>query len=87
MLNYYSSISFLMVMSIDRYLAINLAMNQKVRKYRTKLAACIISAFFWIVAFLSVINILIYADVHGCDCQIYFPGRSLNISYILLCNE
>nr|XP_039272555.1 somatostatin receptor type 2-like [Styela clava] len=74
MLNYYSSIMFLTIMSVDRYLAINFAMNQKVAKVRTKRAAFVISSILWILSFVSVVNILIHADVRGCDCQIFFPG-------------
>ena len=77
MLSYYSSITFLTVMSVDRYMAINLAMNQNVKKFRTKTAACVISAAAWILAILAVINILVYADVHECECQIYFPQNGM----------
>lgn len=80
MLNYYSSIMFLTIMSVDRYLAINFAMNQKVAKIRTKRAAFIISSCLWILAFSSVINILIYAEVKECDCHIFFPGGNEQLS-------
>lgn len=65
-------------MSVDRYMAINLALNERARKCRTRIAAVVISVCVWSITLLSVINILMYADVRECQCALFFPGMNLN---------
>lgn len=78
MVNFYSSVGFLTVLSIDRHLAINLAMNRRARILRSTKNAWIASACIWCVAMAGVINILLYAEVQRCGCAIYFPGMVCN---------
>uniref|UniRef100_H2YHK7 G-protein coupled receptors family 1 profile domain-containing protein n=1 Tax=Ciona savignyi TaxID=51511 RepID=H2YHK7_CIOSA len=72
MLNYYTSILFLTMMSVDRYMAINHAMSSKVAKFRSRRAVTIISAVIWVIGFFSIIFILVKAKVQNCDCRIEF---------------
>nr|XP_002123674.1 somatostatin receptor type 2-like [Ciona intestinalis] len=72
MLNYYTSILFLTMMSVDRYMAINHAMSSKAAKFRNTMAVGLISATIWFIGFLSVIFILIQAKVQDCKCNIEF---------------
>ncbi|XP_076812746.1 somatostatin receptor type 2-like isoform X2 [Clavelina lepadiformis] len=79
MLNYYSSILFLTVMSIDRFLAINYALNPKISRLRTRRATATISVIVWMLSFLSVVVIMVKAHVVNCDCVIVFhEGESYN---------
>jgi len=73
MLNYYASILFLMVMSIDRYLAINHAMNSIANKLRSVRAVRLVSIVVWTICFSAVTHILWTAHVLPCDtCAIKF---------------
>uniref|UniRef100_F6T336 G-protein coupled receptors family 1 profile domain-containing protein n=1 Tax=Ciona intestinalis TaxID=7719 RepID=F6T336_CIOIN len=75
MLNYYTSILFLTMMSVDRYMAINHAMSSKAAKFRNTMAVGLISATIWFIGFLSVIFILIQAKVQDCKCNIEFSHK------------
>ena len=73
MLNYYASILFLMVMSIDRYLAINHAMNSVANKFRSVRAVRLVSIVIWAVCLSAVAHILWTAHVLPCNiCAIKF---------------
>jgi len=72
MLNYYASILFLSMMSVDRYLAINHPTNSKATKYRTKRSVAIISSIIWLLGFICVIYVMIKAKTVNCLCQIEF---------------
>lgn len=73
MLNYYASILFLMVMSIDRYLAINHAMNSIANKLRSVRAVRLVSIVVWTICFSAVTHILWTAHVLPCNnCAIKF---------------
>lgn len=73
MLNYYASILFLMVMSIDRYLAINHAMNSIANKLRSIRAVRMVSAVLWAICFMAVTHVLWITHVLPCDvCAIKF---------------
>uniref|UniRef100_F6YX96 G-protein coupled receptors family 1 profile domain-containing protein n=1 Tax=Ciona intestinalis TaxID=7719 RepID=F6YX96_CIOIN len=80
MLNYYTSILFLTMMSVDRYMAINHAMSSKAAKFRNTMAVGLISATIWFIGFLSVIFILIQAKVQDCKCNIEF-SRNLRVAW------
>merc|ERR1739838_2891 len=68
-MSYYSSIFFLTVMSLDRYLAINHAMKSWAMKLRRKRAVYCVSALVWILCFACVLPILIRSKVLGCKCS------------------
>lgn len=73
MMNYYASIMFLTIMSVDRCLAINFPTDDKVAKLRSK--TLLTSSILWMMAILSTIDILKFADVQDCSCQIFFPAE------------
>lgn len=72
MLNYYASILFLTMMSIDRYLAINHAMNSRATKFRTKRSVAAVSMVVWLLGLLCVIYVMVKAEVVNCKCEIKF---------------
>nr|XP_039259778.1 uncharacterized protein LOC120336221 isoform X1 [Styela clava] len=76
-LNYYSSIAFLVVMSIDRYIAVCHGFSSFLQKFRTPLAAAIITVAVWTVCFLICIPIMLYSTPRGhmpnCKCEYQFP--------------
>nr|XP_039259905.1 C-X-C chemokine receptor type 4-like [Styela clava] len=76
-INYYSSIAFLMVMAVDRYIAICHAFSDRLQKLRTQKAAYIITAVVWIIAVLICIPIMMYSTKRGqepyCKCELQFP--------------
>ena len=76
MLNFYASILFLTMMSIDRYMAINHPMSAKVAKYRSKFSVMMISISIWLLGFVSIIYILVKANVANCLCSIEFDDES-----------
>ena len=62
-----------MVMSIDRYLAINHAMNSIANKLRSVRAVRLVSIVVWTICFSAVTHILWTAHVLPCDtCAIKF---------------
>lgn len=71
-LSYYSSVFFLTVMSLDRYLAINHAMTSWGMKLRRKRAVYVVSIMVWALCFGSVMPILIRSSVKGCKCSTDF---------------
>ena len=86
MLNYYASILFLMVMSIDRYLAINHAMNARLSKFRLRKAVYMISMAVWTMGLLCVVFVMIHAQVEGCKCKLIFGrGKTQPLVYYRKC--
>ncbi|KAM9351383.1 neuropeptides B/W receptor type 2b [Symphorus nematophorus] len=62
--NIFSSIYFLTVMSIDRYLVVLATVRSKRMPYRTYRAAKIISLCVWILVILIVMPFTVFADVY-----------------------
>lgn len=79
-LNYYSSILFLMVMSIDRYIAVCHALSPRLEKLRTNRAAYLITLVVWLTSLALCGPIIAYSDKMGyepnCKCQYRFPMPS-----------
>lgn len=77
-LNYYSSIGFLMIMSIDRYIAVCHGFSSFLQKFRTPFAALVITAAVWIISLLICIPIMMYSTPRGvepkCKCEYEFPN-------------
>lgn len=71
-LSYYSSVFFLTVMSLDRYLAINHAMTTLGTKLRKKRAVHLASLGVWLLCFGSVLPITLRSGVKGCKCSTDF---------------
>lgn len=79
-LNYYSSILFLTVMSIDRYVAVCHGLSGRLQKLRTNRAAYIITAVVWLTALVLCSPVIAYSNKMGhnptCKCQYQFPNPS-----------
>ncbi|XP_039253861.1 somatostatin receptor type 2-like [Styela clava] len=77
-LNYYSSVLFLMVMSIDRYVALCHSRSNIIEKLRAKRASQVISIIVWVSSLLCCIPVMIFSDKMGnepnCRCRYEFPG-------------
>jgi len=76
LISYYSSIFFLTVMSIDRYLAVNHAMKSWATKLRQKKSVYITSAAVWALSVFAVVPIFIRSDVKVCKCSTDFSDKS-----------
>ncbi|XP_077966156.1 somatostatin receptor type 2-like [Styela clava] len=90
-INYYSSISFLTVMALDRYIAVCHAFSDRLQKLRTTKAAYIITAIVWTVAILICIPIMMYSTKRGrepfCRCALQFPEYGLDMEAHDICLE
>ncbi|CAK8693147.1 somatostatin receptor type 2-like [Clavelina lepadiformis] len=86
-LNYYASILFLMVMSLDRYIAVCHTFSGIFQKLRSKEAATIITIVTWIVSLLLCIPVMMFSFKIGtnpnCRCSYEFP--SVQLSHIEQC--
>ncbi|XP_063819564.1 neuropeptides B/W receptor type 2 [Pseudophryne corroboree] len=76
--NIFSSIFFLTVMSIDRYLVVVATVRSKRMPYRTYRAAKIISVLVWVLVIVIVLPFTIFADVYMDNlefksCGLNFP--------------
>nr|XP_026695823.1 somatostatin receptor type 2-like isoform X2 [Ciona intestinalis] len=76
-LNYYASIIFLMVMSLDRYIAVCRPFSTPLQKLRKPVSSMIITAVTWLIALLMCIPIMLYSFKVGqkgsCICTYRFP--------------
>ncbi|XP_039262162.2 uncharacterized protein LOC120338263 isoform X1 [Styela clava] len=84
-LNFFVSPLFLMVMSIDRYLAVNKAVSST--KLRNLKSSRLVSVVVWLVALAAVIPL---AYLHSTDgglikkCKPRFPGQKIEVNNIFL---
>uniref|UniRef100_H2YCB6 G-protein coupled receptors family 1 profile domain-containing protein n=1 Tax=Ciona savignyi TaxID=51511 RepID=H2YCB6_CIOSA len=72
-LNYYASILFLVVMSIDRYIAVCHTFSTSLQKLRRPAVSVLITAVTWLIALLMCIPIMLYSFKVGqkgsCICR------------------
>ena len=72
-LNYYASILFLVIMSIDRYVAVCHTLSSTVQKLRHHTSAFIITVSIWSAALLLCIPVMLYSNKSGlapfCRCS------------------
>nr|CAB3262630.1 uncharacterized protein LOC100181055 [Phallusia mammillata] len=77
-LNYYASIMFLMIMSIDRYVAVCHTFSDGLQKLRKPLAAVSITTAAWIICLCLCIPVMLYSATVGthpyCSCSYVFPS-------------
>ncbi|CAK8692217.1 unnamed protein product [Clavelina lepadiformis] len=81
-INYYASILFLMIMSIDRYIAVCHSFSNVTQKLRTESAAVIIAIIAWAIAILMSIPVMLFSAKIGshpyCTCSYVFPAPAPN---------
>jgi len=72
-INYYASVLFLMIMSIDRYIAVCHSFSEKLQKFRRQWAASCITVVTWVIAILLCTPIAMYSTKTGmqpnCKCR------------------
>lgn len=75
-LNYYASILFLMIMSVDRYIAVCHTFSEFLQKFRRQFAAGVITLVTWMVALLLCTPFAMYSTKTGveghCKCEYEF---------------
>ncbi|XP_039254513.2 somatostatin receptor type 2-like isoform X2 [Styela clava] len=81
-LNYYASILFLMIMAIDRYLALCHPMTVGITRFRSRNTWYIVIAMAaWIISLLICIPVMLYSANFGlqphCRCTFEFPKDPL----------
>ncbi|XP_076816326.1 uncharacterized protein LOC143462164 isoform X2 [Clavelina lepadiformis] len=80
--NYNASILFLMIMSIDRYIAVCHSFSKVVKKLRRHRIAVIITVITWLVAISFSLPVIIYSTITGnhpnCVCSYELPAPPLN---------
>jgi len=90
-INYNASILFLMVMSIDRYIAVCHSFSTKLSKLRRPKAVMIIILVAWLMAFLGSIPAMMYATTAGtkpnCQCQFSFPSNEVTPEIEKICRD
>ncbi|XP_076813053.1 somatostatin receptor type 2-like isoform X2 [Clavelina lepadiformis] len=83
-LNFYASILFLVVMSIDRYIAVCRTFSETLQKFRTQRSAAVISLAVWVISLLLCIPIMLYTFKEGvqpdCKCATVFPTPKKNFT-------
>jgi len=88
-INYYASILFLMIMSIDRYIAVCHSFSEKLQKFRRQWAASCITVVTWVIAILLCTPIAMYSTKTGtqpnCKCQYEFELTPETTNYTELC--
>nr|XP_018672649.1 C3a anaphylatoxin chemotactic receptor [Ciona intestinalis] len=81
-LNYYASILFLMIMSLDRYIAVCHTFSTQLQKLRKPVVSVMITAVTWLVSLLICIPIMLYSFKVGikgsCICSYRFPPDPVN---------
>jgi len=81
-LNYYASMFFLMIMSIDRYVAVCQPFSAKLQKLRTIRAGSVISIIVWLICCILCINFMQFMVVRGvephCKCQFSYGSGLLD---------
>jgi len=81
-INYNASVFFLMVMSIDRYIAVCHSFSTKLMKLRKPFSATVIIFIVWFMALICSIPAMRYAEIAGnephCFCQFSFLTNSGN---------
>lgn len=76
-LNYFTSVFLLMVMSLDRYIAVCHGRSSTLEKFRTRRSAYLITCVVWIISLISCVPVFLYSDKRGtspkCKCTYEFP--------------
>merc|ERR1719376_1180467 len=80
-MSYYSSIFFLTVMSVDRYVAINHAMSHWGAKLRSKRSVYVTSVCVWVLCLACVLPIMVRSKVEGCKCSTDFLDTTESYAY------
>ncbi|XP_039257652.1 delta-type opioid receptor-like [Styela clava] len=74
---YYASILFLMIMAIDRYLAVCHPLANKIQSIRTSRNSYIVALVTWIISLALSIPVMLYSGTVGisptCICSLVFP--------------
>nr|XP_039265512.1 kappa-type opioid receptor-like [Styela clava] len=80
--NYFSSILFLMIMAIDRYLAVCHGQKQFVQNLRSNKKCNMITLCTWILCLVLCIPLMLYTRTTGlephCRCRLVFPESPVN---------
>ncbi|CAK8688442.1 unnamed protein product [Clavelina lepadiformis] len=87
-LNFYASVLFLVVMSIDRYIAVCRTFSETLQKFRTQSSAAVISLAVWVISLLLCIPIMLYTFKEGvqpdCICATIFPSPMKNFTQVCI---
>jgi len=90
-INYYASVLFLMIMSIDRYIAVCHSFSEKLQKFRRQWAASCITVVTWVVAIVLCTPIAMYSTKTGiqpnCKCQYEFEIAPKNSNWTDKCPD
>ncbi|CAK8679691.1 unnamed protein product [Clavelina lepadiformis] len=72
-INYYASVLFLTIMSIDRYIAVCHAFSNRFARCRKRKFAAIVTMVTWTISIILATPIMLYAQKLGNVCTISFP--------------
>lgn len=76
--NYYASISFLVLMTIDRYIAICHRFSPRLNKFRKRSVTYISTMLVWLISLVICIPVLMYSSKVGvsphCSCEFFVSG-------------